>query len=356
MKLSKEFKVGLVTLGSLFLLWWGTSFLKGTDIFSTDRMFYAVYENTEGLDYGKSVQINGHKVGLVKNIYFHPNGSGRLLVEINVINPIDIPKSSIAVITSSGLLGEKTITLIMGEGPNLAMDGDTLTSNIEGGLADEVSAQIAPLKAKAEKLLSSFDTVLVTLQMILTEDFQDDLSGTMGNIKRSFQNFEVITGELSLYLEDNRGDLTTFTSNLASISTNLEQNNDTLTAILGNFNNITDSLAKANITQTMYSLQGTLQKTDSIMGKINRGEGTLGALVNDDSLMMELQAASVNLNRLLLDIKYNPNRYVNFAVFGTSGEFTEEEIEEMEKLRKEKQKQEMEATPGPENDPKEPKE
>lgn len=339
MKLSKEFKVGVVTLGSIFLLWWGTSFLKGTDIFSSDRMFYAVYENTEGLDYGKTVQINGHKVGLVKNIYFHPDGSGRLLVEINVVNPIDIPRTSVAVITSSGLLGEKNITLVMGRGQELAMDGDTLSSNIEGDLKDEVSAQIAPLKAKAEKLISSFDTVLVTLQMILTEDFQDDLSGTMGNIKRSFENFEVITRELSVYLEDNRGDLTTFTHNLASISSNLEQNNDTLTAILGNFSNITDSLAKANITQTMMSLQGTLQKTDSIMGKINRGEGTLGALVNDDQLMVELQEASVNLNRLLLDIKYNPNRYVNFAVFGTTGEFTEEEIQEMEKLRKEKEAQ-----------------
>ena len=62
-------------------------------------------------------------------------------------------------------------------------------------------------------------------------------------------------------------------------------------------------------------------------------------MVNDDKLAKELNEASVNLNRLLLDIKYNPNRYVNFAVFGTSGEYTEEEINEMEAIRKKKEQE-----------------
>ncbi len=339
MKISKEFKVGIVAIGAIFLLYWGVSFLKGSDIFSTDRMFYAVYHNTEGLAFGKSVQINGHKVGLVKEIYFHPDGSGRLIAQVNMVNPIDIPKNSVATITSSGLLGEKSITINLGNSLELAQSGDTLISNIEGGLAEEVSAQIAPIKAKAEKLLSSFDTVLVTLQMILSDDLHGNLSGTMGNIKRSFKNIEVISSELSVYLKDNRDELTTFTENVASISENLAKNNDTLTTILSNFSNISDSIAKANITQTFLALQGTLEKTDSIMGKINRGEGSLGALVNDDKLAKELNEASVNLNRLLLDIKYNPNRYVNFAVFGTSGEYTEEEINEMEAIRKKKEQE-----------------
>ena len=68
MKISREFKIGLLFIVGLVLLFWGFNFLKGKNLFSEERVYYGVYPEINGLKKANKVTINGLEVGMVKDI------------------------------------------------------------------------------------------------------------------------------------------------------------------------------------------------------------------------------------------------------------------------------------------------
>ena len=79
-KIKKEFKIGVVVVSAMVLLIWGFNFLKGKDVFKTQQTYYAIYTQVNGLLPSNPVYINGLKVGLVKDIFLHPDNSGRIVI------------------------------------------------------------------------------------------------------------------------------------------------------------------------------------------------------------------------------------------------------------------------------------
>jgi phospholipid/cholesterol/gamma-HCH transport system substrate-binding protein len=77
---------------------------------------------------------------------------------------------------------------------------------------------------------------------------------------------------------------------------------------------ITDSLAKSNFKKAIANATDILEKVDNIVTKIDNGEGTLGALINDDKLYLQIDSAAKNLNFLVDDIGQNPERYLHFSL------------------------------------------
>ena len=95
--------------------------------------------------------------------------------------------------------------------------------------------------------------------------------------------------------------------NVESISSNLNKSNKDLSAILANTAAISDSIRKANLLQTVNEAQKGLQDFATIMDKINKGQGSLGLLVNDDKLYNHLDSTASNLDKLMVDLKANPS-------------------------------------------------
>ena len=89
-----------------------------------------------------------------------------------------------------------------------------------------------------------------------------------------------------------------------------------LTEIVANIDQISDSLAKADIAATILNANRTIEEVKGVVTKINRGDGNLGKLANDENLYKNLEATTDNLNKLLIDLKTNPKRYVHFSLFG----------------------------------------
>lgn len=337
MKISREFKVGGLIIVAAVLLYWGANFLKGNDIFSNNRTFYAVYENIEGLSVNKPVQINGLKIGQITQIDFHPDKSGRILVVFEVKSDYPIPSNSVAYIHSVSLLGENVIALELGSSIDQALTGDTLASGTDGNLTDAMYEQIAPLKAKAEHLLNTLDTAVSQVTGFLNDNTRQDFIQTFKSLRTTFENLERSTYDIEMIIETNSDSLTQFVNNLTAISRTLMENGDNLDNILTNFSEISDTIAKADIHETLISLNDVVSRTDTIMAKIDRGEGSVGKLINDPGLYENLEEATNSLNRLILDIKYNPNKYVQVSVFGSKEQLSEEDIDKLEKKRKEQQ-------------------
>jgi len=315
LKLSKEFKIGLIVTLALALLYWGINFLKGEDIFSSERVFYAIYQDVAGLEKTNPVTINGLNVGQVRNMYFTNEFSAMVTIEIIINNPINIPANSSAKIVSSDLLGSKAVEILLGKGNVLAQSGDTLSAEIEMSIKDEVNRQLQPIKSKAEDLMGSIDTVLTMLQSVFSYDNSDNFAKSVKHIANSFENLESTTSTLDTLITGQKSRIEGILLNIESITANLKNNEDNLNNIIANFSSVSDSLAKIKFAETMYNVDKTMSQMASVTEKINNGEGSLGMLVNNDSLYIGLEKSSKELNLLLEDIRLNPKKYVKFSVF-----------------------------------------
>lgn len=317
MKLKKEVKVGAVMLLIIGLLFWGANFLKGTNIFSSSRTYFAVYEMVDGLTKSNPVIINGLKVGKVEDIEFMPDNSGHLVVTFSLNeNDVEIPEDTKAKIVSTGLLGSKSIDLQLGRSVTIAKEGDTLTSDIEASLTEAVNQQIAPLKNKAEALIKTVDSAITTVSIIFNKKARGNLDASFTSIRQSLEIFENSMRKFDGMVEDERNHIHKIFANVESITSNFSKNNEVLTQTMANLNTITDSLAGANLRQTVNDASIAMQEAAEAMRKINRGEGSLGQLISNDTLYNNLESAANNLDLLMIDMKEHPNRYVHFSIFG----------------------------------------
>ncbi len=294
---------------------WGFNFLKGNDVFVKERVFYATYQNVSGLVPSNPVIINGMRVGQVTRLFFHPDMSGKIVAVLSLRSNFPVPENSIARIFSSDLMGSKAIELQLGNSPMNALSGDTLQSSIEASLMDAVNAQVAPIKAKAEALISSLDSLVVVVQAILNEDSKKNLIQSLQNISLTFKNLENTTANIDTLVSGERKRIASILRNAELITRNFEKNSDELNRIMQNAATFSDSLAAADIAGTIRNADKALNELTQILDKLNKGEGTAGMLLKNDTLYFELEKSAAELNKLLEDVRLNPKRYVKFSLF-----------------------------------------
>lgn len=312
---TRKVLIGFSFIAAIVIFIWGYNFLRSKNLFKKDTTYYASYQKVNGLIKANPIVINGLRIGQVKDIYFNPDMSGNIIVVMDLSTNFPIPKNSTAHIFSSDLMGSKAIEIILGNSTALLHEGDTLTTSIEGGLMEEVNAQVQPIKAKAENLIGSIDTLVIAFQSIFNESARDNLKQSFADIEQTFANLQNTTSNLDTLVVTESQTITSILSNIDSISSTLSNNRQNLQNIIRNFEVISDSLANSEIPATFDRLNSTLAEMESIMAKINEGQGTLGLLVTQDSLYNELNRSAVALDSLLNDVRKNPKRYVKFSLF-----------------------------------------
>lgn len=314
-KISKEVRVGLVVTLGLVVFYIGYNYLKGKNIFSRSRTFYAVFDNVDQLMPSASVQLNGFQVGIVDQIYFAPN-SYKVIVKLIITEKnVHLPKDSEAHIVSD-LLGTRTLHLTLGKAQKEADSGDTLVAVMEAGITDEIKNAILPIKKQVESLAGSIDTVLHGFNNVFNSKTQNGLASSFESMNVSIHKLEHAITEADLLITSEREKLGAIFSNVNSITNNLKNNNQQLTNIFANLDKITDDVAKSNVKQTMTDLQQAIGHLNQVLGGIEKGEGSLGQLAKNDSLYNNLEASTRSLNLLLEDLRLHPKRYVQFSVFG----------------------------------------
>jgi phospholipid/cholesterol/gamma-HCH transport system substrate-binding protein len=314
-KYKREITIGLVFIVALALFIWGFNYLKGFNLFKEQRVLYAVYDQVSGLTKANPVSINGLKVGQVSDIYFEPDFSGKIIVELTIETQLPIPKNSIALIYSSDLMGSKAIDLRLGNDTALAMTGDTLLNKVEASLKEAVNQQIQPLKAKAEELIMSIDSVVTVIKQIFNEQARENLTSSLASVQATFENLESASYNLDLMIAAEKERFGQIMANLESLTTTIHENEENIDNIISNFSVISDSLARAEIPQTFANINSAVSDVAEIVQKIENGEGTIGMLVNDDQLYRNLQKSAEQLSLLLEDFRVNPKRYVRFSLF-----------------------------------------
>ena len=305
--MNRELKVGIIALLSISVLVIGINYLKGINVLNKHKVFHAKYDNIGGLQVGSSVSLNGYKVGSVSEISLLRKNN--LLVTLNIEKDFDIPKNTICKIVNKDLMGAKSIDLILGDANKLAIEGDTLFSNIEGSLQDEVNAQILPLKLKTEELIGSIDSVMTIITAVLNKDTRKNLRNSLASLNETFEIMTQTMTKIDSIVIKNDDRLTRIIINLESITKNLEEGNEDIKTVLVNFASVSKSLNSVDIEESINNI-------NDITSKINNGDGSLALLLENDEIYLNLEQSSKELSELIEDIKNNPSRYVNFSLIG----------------------------------------
>ncbi|RAJ88224.1 phospholipid/cholesterol/gamma-HCH transport system substrate-binding protein [Chitinophaga dinghuensis] len=315
LKLSNETKVGVLTAVGITLLVLGFNLLKGKSLFKQSKTIYAVYKQVNGLQPSNAVQVNGLVVGNVANLDVMDKNAGRILVTLTINKKIDIPRNSVARI-SSDLLGTKTVQLDLGNASDYLKSGDTVYAAVDGSMTDALKEQLNPLVRKLQGTLMNIDSVLLNVNGMLDSASKVNLQQAIGNLNTITRNFTHTSAALNGMLDPNTGNVQATINNLEAITANLKNNNQKISAILDNAEKTTGALANGNLDKTLSELQQAAGSLNQTISKLNKTDGTAGLLLNDKKVYNNLQYSLGNLNKLLEDLRTNPKRYVHFSLFG----------------------------------------
>jgi phospholipid/cholesterol/gamma-HCH transport system substrate-binding protein len=316
MKLKREHSIALLIALAIGLLIFGYNFLRGMDIFQKRNIFHVVYGNVSGITESSPVLLNGYKVGQVVNTALLSDGSGRIAVSFQLDEDrLEIPKDSRIQIYSADLFS-RALQLQPGTSGTMAVAGDTLMGDVQLSLTDAVGEQIDPLKKKAEGMLASVDSVLNSLQLILNDSARRDIDASFASIRSTLETLNNSARRIDGLIGEERAAIHAVVENIRQVTGNLVQYNEEIARILSNMDTISSTLASGEVKRMVADLSESSQRLKGIMAKVDAGEGTLGALVNNDSLYRNLESASRELDLLMEDLRLNPNRYVQLSLFG----------------------------------------
>ncbi len=309
MKVSNETKVGALAAVSITLLILGFNFLKGKNLLSkANTEIYAVFQKVDGLNVANPVTINGLQIGKVYEMREKDRELSGIVVTINLIKDVDIPKNSFATI-SSDLLGAATLTITRGDGKDLMTNGDTLLTQNTSGFIDGIKASLNPALTSVNGAVQSLDSLLKVIGTYFDPATKNNFHAIIGNLTKS-------SAELQIMLNSQTGNLAKTLGNVNAFTANLAKNNNKIDTTLNNLAQASGKFANIKIDETLSSLQGAVNELKAVVAKANSKDGSIGLLLNDPKLYRNLESTTYKLNILLDDFRTHPKRYVNVSVFG----------------------------------------
>lgn len=318
MRISKEVKVGLFMAVSLMLLYFGFNFLKGIDFFSSTNKYYAVYTNVDKLMPSNQVFINGYAVGRVSKIQFQQSRN-TVLVEMEIDSEIILGDSTVAILNGD-ILGTKYIQLNVGSIARPIQPKDTLRSQVAKGIADFLAENAAPVADNLEGTLRKLNTIL------------DNLSTNTAKLDVIFDEFQKTPRLLNKTLSNTNSKVDGLADNIASVTVNVNSVLTELKPTLTNLKTFSDSLKSLEFQSTLNKAKDALTKLDAAVSKFDRTDNTMGKLMNEDSLYVNLNKMILDLDVLTKHLNENPNHF--FAPLGKKRDKIQRDLERQQKEKK----------------------
>jgi phospholipid/cholesterol/gamma-HCH transport system substrate-binding protein len=315
MNISKEVKVGLFMVVSLVLLYLGFNYLKGIDFFSSTKRYYAVYSNVNQLMPSNLVYINGYSVGRVSKIHFQQS-KNRVVVEMEINSDIILGDSTVAFLTGD-FLGTKSIQLDVGSIANPLKPKDTVLSVVAKGMIDLLAESAAPVA-------NDVQTTLRKLNIIL-----DNLGNNSQKLDSIFDNFQATPILLNRTLGNANSKIDSLTYNISLVTANVNRTLDKLQPSLVNLKTFSDSLKSVELNTTLTKAQQALTKMNETLSRMSKKDNTMGRLMTEDTLYVNLNKLLLSLEDLSKHMNENPKHF--FSPLGKSANKIQRDLEKQNK-------------------------
>ena len=315
--MSKEIKIGLISVASIAVFYWVFTFLNGKDVFTSGQVYYVTYTDVDGLLPTRPVNVNGLKVGAIDDIkIIEEKDSLYFVVKMVLDKKINFTKNTVAEIYEPGLMAGKQIKLNLSYKGAPAESGDTLIAANTQSLMTMLSNKLKPTQNKLDSVLTTLNFTLDRYGNLASEDTNKSLKQVLDNLNKTIQSLELTsnsvrnlamsTNKLSDRL-DSKIDLISENTNNALVTSN---------ATLKKYGDLADNLNDGKIEKTLANLEQSSSELKAFLNKVENSDGSLNKIINDKELYNNLNHTAENLNLLIKDVKQTPGKYFNFSVFG----------------------------------------
>jgi phospholipid/cholesterol/gamma-HCH transport system substrate-binding protein len=316
MKVSKEVKVGLFMTSAIVLLYFGFSFLKGIDFFSTDKRYYAIFTNIDKLTASNPIYLNGYSVGRVGDIIIQQD-KNRVIVELSIDSEIIVTESSVAVLNGE-LLGGRFIQLVVGNAKTRVLENkDTIRTEVAKGLTDVITENAQPVAANLKTTLAKVNLIL------------DTLGTSAAHLNTILKSLSRTPQQVNSAISSIRGNVGELTSTFNSVGGNLNGTLDSLKPTLANFKTLSDSLKMIQLNGTLQKAQLAITNLNATLSQLSKGDNTASKLLTEDSLYNNLNSLLYNLDSVVNHFNENPRHFM--APLGKSRKKIQREIEKQRK-------------------------
>ena len=305
MKISRLFWIGLIFVLSIVIFVGGLLYIQDISIKKSNYTFTVLFENVQGLYVGDKVDMLGKKIGTVTQTHFRAQ---KIAVELTIDNSFSfsIPVDSKIEVKSAGLLGSKFIAITPGYSQkDYILPGATVEGRREFDIS-EITPGIVPMTQD----LSAFAR---QLKATLGEEEKN-------KIRLTIKHIESFTAQLDSFMYNNqniisdkdRDNFQETMENLRDVTAELKEgvNNeiDKLDQMLNSFKAVTDK--SDELSTTISGLRKSIEKLNDIFDKLKKAEGTLGKLINDDTIHDNMNSLITDIRALVQDFKDNPTKYM----------------------------------------------
>lgn len=301
--MSKELKIGIFVVAVLVISFFTINYLRGEDIFNREIELTSRFENLEGLVASAPVYIKGYKAGKVSEVVYD-SAESNFKVTCAVSKEFVIPSDSKMTIYSVDIMGGKGIRIDLGSSSQAAQDGDALTPSFEVGLMDGLAGEIAPLMKKVNGVLDSLSVTVSGVNRMLSAENQKNISSILAHLDDTMSDLNALSSAVG----GKSDEIQTVIDNVAGISAKLSGIADQVGTTMTEVNTFAGKINSTDIEGLVKSVAGLLEN-------INNPEGTVGRLMNDDSVYNSVDILLNDINELITKIQENPRRYFKISVF-----------------------------------------
>ena len=297
MSRKREIQVGVTVIVAVGILLWGVTWLKEFSLAHKVNVWHVTFSQSGGLGAGDEVQVNGMRKGQVKKIALVGD---RVVVDLALDTDVTLTDECRVSIRNLGLMGEKVIGVDLKTTGRAYTERDTLSGLFELGMG-EVMASLGTSMDALNRMVDRLDA------------FSKMLSAN-GELAQTLRNFRDTSHELQATVRENRAALRVTLDNFAASSKTVKtltaEREGQLRGAMDHFSSAAERLDR--LTARLDSLRGAVQ---SVTARVDRGDGTLGKLINDDKLYADVNSSVQSLKALIEDIKKNPKKYLSVHIF-----------------------------------------
>jgi len=294
----REIWVGLFVVAGLAGILIVLSTMTDAALFRGRYIVSTIVPDAAGIRNGDPVQMRGVNIGRINGFKIT---SDEVEVRLEIEGEYPVPADSVVELKASGLLGGLVADVIPGSSSAMAKWGDVLEGRSGVGLFD-----------KMDSLAGEADDVAARLKELLSDEMVGNLQGTAGEARQLLE-------QLSGTVKEQRGELKTLTQSLRRSAEGLEK--VTTGPELENTVKQVEAVA-SRMDEVLSGLDRSSQSLESILGRVDRGEGTLGKLSTDEALYDNVSSAAANFDKaaveiraLLEDVRTKPKKYIKLSLF-----------------------------------------
>jgi phospholipid/cholesterol/gamma-HCH transport system substrate-binding protein len=334
-KRSNDFLLGGVILVAIALVIAVSLFLRETDIGTKRHQITARFRDVGQVQVGNAVVIRGVKAGRVERVALAAEGWVHVLISLD--EQVALPPNPVLLLGASSLFGEWQATVTgrqsVPANKELYAQLAEASGDKDGALPGAVLPDIAQLTSVAGGIAGDVASTAQRFQVAFSDSAARELRASIHSVSR-------MSGDLARTVSVQSKNLDTIAVDVRSGALALSKASDAFLRNVARLDSATSggevqrivkesALAATQVREaserlnkisqsfekTEGSLRSVMFRADSVLIKVDKGQGTLGMMVNDPGLYRHTDSVMVDIRALIADIKKNPRRYIKLSIF-----------------------------------------